>query len=166
MNRSEAEKRLLARIAYDSSSESHLRWVTSTRAGWSGRSIALRSNSDGYALVHSERMSFSAHRLIWQLCCGPIPSGMEIDHINGIRTDNRIENMRLLSTADNQQNRSAQKNSKSGIKGLFRRPNSDFWDAQFTRNKRVFKKCGRDPQVLIQWLETMRSQHAPGLCHR
>lgn len=166
MNRSEAEKRLLARIAYDSSSESRLRWVTSTRAGWSGRSIALHSNNEGYALVYSERMSFSAHRLIWQLFFGPIPDGMEIDHINGTKTDNRIENLRLLSTADNQQNRGPQKNSKSGIKGLFYRPNRDSWDAQFTRNKMVFKKSGKDPQPLIQWLETMRSQHAPGLCNK
>ena len=45
------------------------------------------------------------HRLIWEEAYGPIPSGMQIDHINGIRTDNRLENLRLATNQQNSSNR-------------------------------------------------------------
>ena len=41
----------------------------------------------------------------WELLKGTIPAGIQIDHINGIRTDNRIENLRLVTHQQNQCNR-------------------------------------------------------------
>jgi len=46
-----------------------------------------------------------AHRIAYQLMVGRIPKGKEIDHINGNITDNRIENLRLVTLRENQQNR-------------------------------------------------------------
>jgi len=37
------------------------------------------------------------HRAIWEEAHGPIPHGMEIHHVNGVKTDNRLENLRLLT---------------------------------------------------------------------
>lgn len=45
-----------------------------------------------------------AHRVIWFMFHGAIPEGMLVDHINGDRSDNRIENLRLVDHADNSQN--------------------------------------------------------------
>lgn len=42
-----------------------------------------------------------SHRVIWEAVYGPIPKGMQINHKNGMKRDNRIENLELLSAADN-----------------------------------------------------------------
>lgn len=49
------------------------------------------------------------HRLIWEEAYGPIPKGMQIDHINGVRTDNRLENLRLATNQQNSSNRKVRK---------------------------------------------------------
>ena len=44
------------------------------------------------------------HRLVWLLVNGGIPEGKELDHINGDRIDNRLDNLRLVDHRGNQQN--------------------------------------------------------------
>lgn len=66
-----------------------------------------------------------AHRVIWEMFNGPIPEGMEVDHIKEIRetggiADNRIENLQLLSPAENKRKsckikRSNNKSDKVGV---------------------------------------------------
>lgn len=46
----------------------------------------------------------AVHRLVWEAFNGTIPEGMQIDHINTVRDDNRIENLRVVSSKDNQNN--------------------------------------------------------------
>ena len=48
---------------------------------------------------------------------GPIPDGMDLDHINGIRNDNRIENLRIATRAENLWNKSGK---VEGVKGIYR----------------------------------------------
>lgn len=43
----------------------------------------------------------SAHRLIWEAVNGPIPDSREINHINGVKSDNRISNLELSTRSEN-----------------------------------------------------------------
>src|SRR5699024_11445694 len=55
---------------------------------------------------------------IWEMHHGKIPEGMEIDHINGIRDDNRIDNLRLVTSRTNDTNRAKSKANTSGVVGV------------------------------------------------
>jgi len=52
------------------------------------------------------------HRFIYELAFGPIPSKMEIDHINGNGLDNRLCNLRLVTTRKNQNNQYRHRNGR------------------------------------------------------
>lgn len=54
--------------------------------------------------VEGQFLFFKYHRVIWYYFNGEIPEGMEIDHINGIRDDNRLENLRLVTHTENVNN--------------------------------------------------------------
>jgi transcriptional regulator CtsR len=41
------------------------------------------------------------HRIIWESVYGPIPEGMQINHINGVKDDNRIANLELVTPSEN-----------------------------------------------------------------
>ncbi len=57
-------------------------------------------------------------RYIWEEVYGLIPEGMEIDHINRNRRDNRLENLRLVSRSQNNFNKGKYRNNTSGYKGV------------------------------------------------
>ncbi len=84
----------------------------------------------GYASTSIDKKLYVTHRLIWLYCYGRMPTG-DVDHINGVRTDNRIANLREVSRAGNLQNlRNANSTSTSGLLGVC--VNKDKWQARIT----------------------------------
>jgi HNH endonuclease/AP2 domain len=77
--------------------------------------------SDGYWKIKIDGADYKAHRLAWLYLYGCWPTD-QIDHINGIKTDNRISNLRLVTPNQNQQNRKPKKGG-TGIKGVWRSKN-------------------------------------------
>ncbi|CDH34116.1 HNH endonuclease signature motif containing protein [Xenorhabdus bovienii] len=74
------------------------------KAGW--------INGEGYINIEIEGMCYKSHRLAWLYMYGYTPK--IIDHINRIRNDNRIINLRECDFSENARNRKIQINNKSG----------------------------------------------------
>ena len=64
---------------------------------------------NGYKIITLNRRTTRVHRIIWEMHNGKIPKGLQVDHINGKKDDNRIENLQLLT---NKQNSQRKNNSK------------------------------------------------------
>jgi hypothetical protein len=90
----------------------------------------------GYTLISINDRLYKAHRLAWLLVHGEWPA-VHIDHINRDGSDNRISNLRLVSDAENAQNVVAQKNSKTGIRGVSWKKSSGKWCAQVSKNRKI-----------------------------
>lgn len=75
--------------------------------------VKLRANSLGYCQVKFNGRMVYYHTIVWCLSTGKdIPQGLEIDHINGNKIDNRIENLRLVTRRRNSQNRKEHRDGK------------------------------------------------------
>ena len=73
-------------------------------------------DDNGYLLVRVDGAIHKVHRLIFLMHYGWLPQ--EVDHINGIRSDNRIDNLRPASKAENKQNAKLSRRNTSGVKGV------------------------------------------------
>lgn len=103
-----------------------------TRSVKRGRStLAHMPNSNGYIVVMHRGNRMYAHRLAWILTHGSIPDGMMIDHINRVRHDNRLCNLRLVNAKGNAANRDA-----SDVAGVCYLPKIDRWLAYKAGHKR------------------------------
>ena len=81
------------------------------------------------------------HRYIYELFYGTIPDGMDVDHIDGNKGNNKIANLRLLNRADNAFNRQgANANSKSGVRGVYWHKASQKYVVS-VRNKHIGTFC-------------------------
>jgi HNH endonuclease len=72
--------------------------------------------SRGYWVIRVAGKLHGAHRLAWFFVYGKWPE--QIDHINGIQSDNRIANLRLATTAQNAANMKRPKDNTTGFKGV------------------------------------------------
>lgn len=74
--------------------------------------------SNGYLIARLGNETFMSHRIAWVISNGMIPDGMEIDHIDGNRLNNKIGNLRLVSHSGNMKNVGIRKSNTSGITGV------------------------------------------------
>ena len=82
----------------------------------------------GYAQIHVDGRRILAHRAAWAFHYGQYPD-QEIDHINGIKADNRICNLRLATAAENAANKGVSVRNTSGHKGVTMHKDGK-WQAQ------------------------------------
>ena len=87
------------------------------------------TTSEGYAARHKENCVIYMHREIYEKYIGMLIEGLEIDHINGNRLDNRIENLRLVNRTQNNVNSKKRKNGTSKYKGVYWAGDRNKWRA-------------------------------------
>jgi hypothetical protein len=119
-------------------------------------------NTNGYYVVRVDGDSFTAHRIIWKLLYGYDPTA-DIDHIDGVKTNNRPSNLRLASAAQNSVNRKG--TGASGYRGVsFSRGR---WHAAMRVNGKRFylgaSHCLEDAAALYR--EAAQKVHGD-FCHR
>lgn len=78
--------------------------------------VAGATDGLGYRTIAILGKRYMAHRLAWIYVHGTLPK--QIDHINMVRDDNRIANLRPATNAENNWNRKVQSNNRSGYKGV------------------------------------------------
>lgn len=93
-------------------------------------------NGLGYKRVMVHGKHTMVHHIVWEMFNGPIPEGMEVDHNDHNRENNKIENLTLVDRTKNMQNKSKYKNNASGVCGVSLRKDSGKWRAIITVNKK------------------------------
>lgn len=98
-------------------------------------SVAGSLDADGYPQIKVDNRLYKAHRLAWLYIYGELPPH-QIDHINRVRTDNRICNLRTATNAENLQNQRKRRNNTSGVIGVSWRKGLSKWQARIMFNGR------------------------------
>lgn len=96
------------------------------RRSWNQRYAGKRadhrapgSGGGGYANILIYNHAYRAHRVAWAIVTGAWPR--QIDHINGVRMDNRWTNLREVTAAENHRNTARHPRNRSGVSGVRQR---------------------------------------------
>ena len=112
------------------------RWKVSNNNRVKVGDVAGTLKRDGYRRIMINGKAYLERRLAWFYVHGKWPKDM-IDHINGIKDDNYIENLREATNAENQWNRTKRDNNTSGFKGVCWNKAAQKWQAQIRINNKV-----------------------------
>ena len=108
---------------------------------WKNRPVKLKRligkiagglHKSGYRNIKIDNIIYPAHRLIWIYHYGSIDENLQVDHINGLKDDNAIENLRLVTAQKNCYNR-----SRLNAKGYSWNKNDKKWQASIWLNGKL-----------------------------
>jgi len=108
---------LRSNFKYNSDTGLLFRKITTSSRGVSGDLAGHLMTTTRYLAVTYKSKQWMVHRLVWALYYGALPKG-QIDHINGVRSDNRIENLRDVTHRENMMNTTMSIKNKSGVMGV------------------------------------------------
>lgn len=153
-------------VYYDESSPTGLRWKVDRYYG-PNDSIKLASSGDVAGgrnggrhqtyrfMYHYE--TYLVHRIIWELFYGKLKDSDILDHIDGCATNNKIDNLRIVSAAVNSKNCKKRVDNTSGVCGVYLESTTkkgspyEYWVAHYMKSvgekaKKYFsiKKYGND----------------------
>jgi hypothetical protein len=127
----------------------HLTWIKKINKGTVLKSRAGTKQADGYRSVKLYGRKYLEHRLIWCWVHGDYPS-QHLDHINHIRDDNRIINLREVTISENARNRLT-RNSRTGEKGIWYCRRRKRYIAEIVLNgKKIYQASFEDPDEAIK----------------
>ena len=108
-------------------------WKVSTSRRVKAGDAAGCPGGGGYPQIRVQRRLHQAHRLAWLYMYGVWPKD-QLDHVNRIRTDNRISNLREVTNKQNGQNAGKYSNNTSGYPGVHWHKRASKWQARITHN--------------------------------
>lgn len=120
----------------------------------------------GYMSGTIEPNCMSTHRVVWAMHHNKWPSD-QIDHINGDKLDNRIENLRDVDTTTNCQNRSKRSDNTSGHPGVIWHKQNRHWRATITvRGTKLYLGGFPEREDAIRARKAAEIAHGFNLGHR
>lgn len=158
-----SKKNIKDYLKYDNTSITGLRWIKSPNYKYKvGDEAFTRIDRYGYYVGYFGGRTYQAHQVIMFLQLGEWSSRKKhIDHSDGNRKNNNIDNLRFVSPTGNQKNanRKLNVNNTTGIKGIDYNNDGSF-RARYYVNGRQVSKSSKDKQVCIDWLNEMRENDA------
>lgn len=110
-------------------------WIKCAAHGVKAGDVCGSQDGGGYLKIWMKGRKYYAHRLAWLYTHGEFPKN-QIDHINGVRDDNRISNLRDVSGKQNMRNAPLASNNTSGHTGVRMDKRSGKWLARIKVNKK------------------------------
>lgn len=121
------------------------------------------TSKNGYRTVRIHGKVYLEHRIIYIMTHGSCPK--YIDHINGDRQDNRIENLRPCDLTENQQNKKLSKANQSGYKNVCWRESVQKWRVHIrTNGKRIEVGQFKDLELAALVAEMAREKYHGKFC--
>lgn len=118
-------------------------------------------HKSGYIHIQIDRKILKAHRLAWLYQYGQLPD-LEVDHIDGVKSNNTIKNLRLATKSENQRNSKIRSDNTSKVKGINvkRNKNITYWRANLRYHGKVkskhFPYTDEGKAQAIKWIEETR----------
>lgn len=114
-----------------------LHWLIDRPNGARAGDVAGSQDRNRYIRLEIDQVKLAAHRVVWALHTGSWPpDDMQIDHINGGKTDNRPFNLRLASNSQNQSSARSRPGA-SGLRGVNWVFTMGRWRAKIMKGKRT-----------------------------
>ena len=152
------QKRLKEVLNYNSETGLFV-WIVRTTNGIKVGDVAGNKDAFGYIRISIDSTSHKAHRLAWLHEHGEFPHE-HMDHINHIRNDNRICNLRCVTQAENNMNMSMPSTNKSGVVGVHQRKVNGSWLAYISsRKNRVYLGSFWNKEDAIKARERAEIEH-------
>jgi hypothetical protein len=120
--------------------------------------VAGFKNRNGYVFIKVGGMSGIeyAHRLAYEFMGEDVPE--LVDHINGIKHDNRWCNLRPANKVDNACNAKIRQDNKTGYKGVSWCSRRECWRVSVTYNKKTVSKRFKDFDEAVSYMEELRKE--------
>jgi hypothetical protein len=120
-------------------------------ASWNGKHAGKEAFTAvsplGYKTGCVDGRVYMAARIVWKLVHGYDP--IEIDHINRVKTDNRLTNLREATRSINCRNRGLLRNNTSGVSGVYLEKSSELWVVE-VNGKRYGRRKSKDAAIALR----------------
>jgi hypothetical protein len=143
-------------LAYDRDTGLFTWLVDRGRSAYAGMTAGTPDKA-GYIAICINQHTYAAHHLAILYETGEMPS--YVDHINRDVSDNRFNNLRRATRSENQQNRLAQSNSKTGIKGVYLRRKG--YSSSITKDGTVYRCNFKTLDEAVEWRRTKEFELHP-----
>jgi hypothetical protein len=158
-----SQERLKEILSYDPET-GLFTWIKVRSRTVKNGSIAGCIGHDGYIDIKIDGKTYRAHRLAWFYMHGTWPDD-KLDHKNGIRNDNRFENLREASHWQNSCNQKMRRNNTSGVKGVHWVKLENVWRAKITVKGKThivgnFENFDDAKQAIFEAREKMHGEFA------